>query len=128
VDVGHAPSHRVLDGDHGELRFAGLHRGERVLECGAGIVLHVRIGIARGQVRVGAGLALEGDFVQARSGHGLDVLGSGRSLRGLKNFPRPRKVGRSIDTERDSVNEADMDTEAVLKRAQLLQLLPCLER
>ena len=86
------------------------------------------IGVAGGQMRVGAGLALEGDFIQARSGHGLVLGRRARSSAGFKKFPRPRKIGRSIDTERDSVNEADMDAHAVLQRAQLLELLAGLER
>ncbi len=114
VDVGDASRHRILDGDHGELRLAGLHRGKRILEGGARHRLHGGIGVAGGQMRVGAGLALEGDLIQARSGHGLfagwSLLKGGRNLAaGFKKFARPRKVGRSIDTERDSVNEADMD-------------------
>ena len=64
------PGHRVLDRNHGELGRTGLNRGKRVLEGRAGKRLHARIGVARGQMRVGARLALEGDFVQARFGHG----------------------------------------------------------
>jgi hypothetical protein len=46
---------------------------------------------------------------------------------GLKELTRPLKVGRSIDTERDSVNEPDMDAHARFERAQLLQFLPHFE-
>ena len=70
MDVGDAAGHRILDRDHGELGLAVLHRGERVLEGRAGQRLHARIGVARGEMRVGAGLALKGDFV-LRFGHGL---------------------------------------------------------
>ena len=47
---------------------------------------------------------------------------------GLEKLTRPRKVGRSIDTERDSVNEPDMDAHARFERPELLELFPELER
>ena len=40
-------------------RLAALHRGKRVLEGRAGQRLHVRIGVAAGEMRVGARLALK---------------------------------------------------------------------
>ena len=70
MDVGDAARHRILDRDHGELGLAALHRGERILEGRAGKRLHVRIGVARGEMRIGARLALKGDFVRTRFGHG----------------------------------------------------------
>ena len=63
MDVCDATRHRILDRDHGELGPAAFHRGERILEGGTGKRLHARIGVERGEVRVGAGLALEGDSV-----------------------------------------------------------------
>ena len=74
MDVGDAARHRILDGDHGELGRAALNRGERILEGRAGKRLHARIGVARGEVRIGARLALKGDFVR-RFGHGLREAG-----------------------------------------------------
>ena len=71
MNVGDAARDRILDGDHGELGLAGLHRGERVLEGRTGKRLHARIGVARGEMRVGAGLALKGDSVLSAFGHGL---------------------------------------------------------
>src|SRR5262245_45017646 len=59
-----------------------------------------------------------------RQGSGLEA----GLTAGLKELTRPLEVGRSIDTERDSVNEADMDAHAGFERPQLLQLLPELER
>ncbi len=115
MNVGDAAGHRVLDRDHGELGGAGLNRGERILEGGTGKSLHARIGILRRQMRIGARLALEGDFVGARCGHQFGEAGFGLAA-GLKQETRPLKVGRSIDTERDSVNEADMDAHAGFQR------------
>ena len=63
MNVGDAARHRILDGDHGELGAAGFDRGERILERGTGERLQARIGVERREVRVGAGLALEGDSV-----------------------------------------------------------------
>jgi len=63
MDVGNAAGDRILDWDHGELRRTSLHRGKRVLEGRAWQRRHVRVGVATGQMRVGAWLALEGDFV-----------------------------------------------------------------
>ncbi len=63
MNVGDATRDRILDGDHGELGAARFDRGERVLEGGTGERLHARIGVERRKMRVGAGLALEGDSV-----------------------------------------------------------------
>ena len=58
-----ATRHRILDGNHGELGAAGFDRGERILERRTGERLQARIGVERREVRVGPGLALEGDSV-----------------------------------------------------------------
>src|SRR5262245_19073384 len=63
VNVGDATRRRVLDRDHGELGAAGFDRGDRILEGGTGERLQARIGVERREMRVGAGLALEGDSV-----------------------------------------------------------------
>jgi hypothetical protein len=47
---------------------------------------------------------------------------------GFNELTRPLEVGGSIDTERDSVNETDMDAHASFERAELLELLAQLER
>ena len=65
MDVGDAASDRILDGDHGEPRLAAFDRGKRVLEGGAGKRLHLRIGVAAGEMGIGAGLALIGDFLRS---------------------------------------------------------------
>ena len=85
-----------------------------------------RVGLAAGEMRVGAGLALEGDL--AAVGFWPWVSRVEGSASGLQELPRPRKVGRSIDTERNGVNERDADAHAGLERAQLLQPLAPLER
>src|SRR6476619_3458654 len=71
MDVGDPACDRVLDRDHGEKRVAAFYRGKRVLEGGAGKRLHLRKSVAAGKVRVGAWLALIGDFLRARCGHGF---------------------------------------------------------
>ena len=63
MDVGDAPGHGILDGNHGELGLAILNGGERVLEGGTGKRLHAGIGVAGGKVRIGARLALKGDSI-----------------------------------------------------------------
>jgi len=62
MDVGDAPGDRVLDRDHAELGLAGLDRRQRVLEGRARERLAVGIDLARRDVGIGAGLALERDF------------------------------------------------------------------
>src|SRR4029079_9621532 len=47
---------------------------------------------------------------------------------GRKELTRALEIARSIDTERHSVNEADIDAHAGFERTQLLQFLPELER
>src|SRR5229473_240385 len=61
VNVGDAPGDRVLDRDHREFRLAPRDGGEAVLEGGAGPRFVIGIGLATGDVRVRAGLALEDD-------------------------------------------------------------------
>src|SRR5688572_25864459 len=57
----------------------------------------------------------------------LLVMRNSRSA-GSQNLAGPFQVGRSIDAERNRVNEADLDTHAVLERPKLLQFLPPLQR
>ena len=78
MDVCDAACDRVLDRDHGEPCLAAFHRGKRVLEGGAGKRLHLRKGVAAGKMRVGAWLALIGDFLRARCGHGF--VGRGKEI------------------------------------------------
>lgn len=63
VDVADAAGQRILDR---EQRISGATLGDgrdRVLESGAGQCRHVRKGLTAGDMRIGAGLALEGDGV-----------------------------------------------------------------
>ncbi len=61
VDVGDAPRHRVLDGQHGERRPALAHRRDHVLEAGAGQRRQLREDLAAGEVGISPRCALEGD-------------------------------------------------------------------
>ena len=63
MDVGDAAGDRILDRDHAEIGLAGAERGEGVLEGRAGHGSASGIGLADGEVRIGAGLALEDDFL-----------------------------------------------------------------
>ena len=66
MDVGDAAGDRVLDRDHGEARFARLHRLQRVLERRAGDRFQVGERLAAGEVRIGARLALIDDARRGR--------------------------------------------------------------
>ena len=68
MNVGDASGDRILDRDHAEFGLAGRDRGQRVLEGGAGQRLGVGIGLDDGEMRIGAGLALECYFLGF--GHG----------------------------------------------------------
>jgi hypothetical protein len=62
MNVGDAPRHRIVDGDHREIGVALLDRGKSVLERARGHGFVVRIGFAARNMGVGARLALIGDF------------------------------------------------------------------
>ena len=62
MDVGDAAGDRVLDRDHAERGLAACHRGEGILEGRARHRLVVGIGLAAGEMRVRAGLALKEIF------------------------------------------------------------------
>src|SRR3569623_3665706 len=51
----------MLDRDHAEVGFAGGDRGQRILEGRTGQGLRARIRLVDGDMRVRAGLTLEGD-------------------------------------------------------------------
>ena len=63
MDVGDAAGDRILDRDHAEVGVAGAERGEAVLEGRAGHRLVVGIGLAAGEMRIRARLALEDDLL-----------------------------------------------------------------
>ena len=64
MDVGDAAGDRILDGDHGELAprrsLTAASASSKVGQASGSIL---RIGVAAGEMRIGAGLALIGDFV-----------------------------------------------------------------
>ena len=74
VHVGDAAGDRVVDRDHGVARLALAHGGERVLERVAGQGVELGEGLAAGEVRVGAGHALEGDRPLRVGGFAVVVL------------------------------------------------------
>ena len=61
VDVGDAAGDRILHRQHGEPGAAALHRGDRLLEAGAGEGAPFGEDLAAGEVGIGTGRALEGD-------------------------------------------------------------------
>src|SRR5207248_4901503 len=66
VDVGNASVKRILDGNDGEIGFAFTHREERLFESRAGYRERMRERFPRGEIGVGAGLALKGDANRRR--------------------------------------------------------------
>ena len=103
VDVGDPAGDRIVDRDHAEPGRAVGHRGQRVLEGGAGERLHVGKYLAAGDVGIRARLALKGDFLHVRHGkkirsnvapnrHGSAKVGERRS-----NPPEfPQKFSNTI--------------------------------
>src|ERR1700722_7039727 len=63
VDVGDAAGHRIVDRDHREGGAAGAHRGEGILKRRTRQRLVARIGLIASDMRIGARLALERDFL-----------------------------------------------------------------
>ena len=80
MDVRDPSGQRVLDRDHAQRRLALLHRGEGILEGGAGIGVHLREFLAAGEMGIGAGHALEGDSRLRRAGG--QAAGAGRDVGG----------------------------------------------
>ena len=68
MDIGDASGDRIFDRDHAEVGLSGRNRGERIFEGRTGQRLGLGPGFDDGEMRVGAGLALEGYFSMA--GHG----------------------------------------------------------
>jgi hypothetical protein len=66
MDVGYAPSHRVLDRDHPKVDVTGTDCGEGVLEGRRRYRLVVGKHVAASQMRVGARLSLKYDFLDGR--------------------------------------------------------------
>ena len=95
-------------------------------KVGAGQRLGVRIGLADGDMGIGARLALERDFQLVAAGHG--ALVSSRSAVCASICAGGFEVAGGVDTERHAVDDGDVDPHAGLQRAQLLELLALLQR
>ena len=61
MNIRHTARDRIFDRDHGERSRAFLNRREGILEGRAGQGLHLGEGLIAGDLRVGTGLALEGN-------------------------------------------------------------------
>ena len=77
VDVGNPSAQRILDRDHRPAGRPVLHGGEGVLEAVARVGLELGLGLDAGEVRVGAGFALEGE-----------ALGGWAHVRFTRTLPR----------------------------------------
>ena len=126
VHVGDPAGDRVVDRDHGVARLPLAHGRERILERVAGQGDQLGEGLPAGEVRIGAGHALERDRALRIGRRG--VVRCRRSCAGLQDAPRLLQVGRRVDAERHRVDQPHADAHAVLQRPQLLQALALLER
>jgi hypothetical protein len=100
--------------------FALSKRVERILEGGAGQRLQIREHVTAGHVRVGAILALKGDAIGVNRSLDWSVLNAAH-LAGRNDLPRTLKIGGSIDTQGNRVNDCHIDAHAILKRAKLFK-------
>ena len=135
MDIRHASRHRILDRDHGIFRIARFHHAQGIFKCRAAQGLHVGIGVMTGRMRVRTQFSLESYFLIIRVGQGLpgEKFSPSLEIRELKTrgplrvrsteqHTRPLKVGGSIDADRHSVNEANVDAHSRFERAQLFKL------
>ena len=123
VDVGDPAGDGVVDRDHRQVGLALVDCGEDVLEGGAGQGLPVRIDLVAGDLGIRPALALEGNHLRHGSASGLFGLG-----RVGEHGPRPFKILRGVNPERNRVNGDDVDPHSRLNGAQLLELLALLQR
>jgi hypothetical protein len=81
----------------------------------------IRKHVTAGHVGIGAKLALKGDAIGG-SGHQVwSVEKCAPSRR--KDLARALKIGGSIDTERNGVNDRHVDAHAILERPQAAQAI-----
>ena len=92
VNVGDPPCHRILDGNHGVTRLARSHRMQYFLKRWAGERVQIPIGLAAGEVRVGAGFTLIGDTLSRGFRGGRTVSGPSHSSAALRR--RAAMAGR----------------------------------
>src|SRR5499426_4188192 len=81
VDVGDAAGDRVLDRDHAEVRLAGGDHRQRVFEGRTRHRLAARIGLASGDVRIGARLALKHDLLRLTHARPVTTDSAGAATR-----------------------------------------------
>ena len=127
MDVGDAAGDRVLDRDHAEIGLAGGDRRQRVLEGRAGQRLASRIDLARGDMGIGAGLALERDFQLGHVGHPWRLVSAAQLWPSMLRARFSRSSGVSTPSGTVSTMR-DVDAHAGFERAQLLELLALLQR
>ena len=127
MDVGDAAGDRILDRQHGQRGAAVAHRRDRVLERRRRQRLPSREHLAAGEIGIGAGLALKGDEARGFGRAVMEMCGFGEE-RAAINSRGAGEIGRSIDTERNRVNERHVDAHAGFERAQLLEALAPLQR
>jgi hypothetical protein len=120
VYVGDPAGDGVLNRDHRQVGLALSKRVERILECGAGQRLQIRKHVTAGHVRICAKLALKGDAIGGIGHHGL-VRSEKARLAGRKDLARTLKIGGSIDTQGNGVNDCHIDAHAILERPKLLE-------
>src|SRR5579871_1545291 len=90
MNVRNAPHQGILDRDDAQVRVAGAHGFRGILEGRARHGQRMRQGLARSEMGIGAGLALERDLFGAldgRSAHDFDFLPSN-----FRAFPRSAGV------------------------------------
>ncbi len=113
----------ILDRDDAQIGLALLHSLDRLVEGRAGNVLRVRQRLARGEVGIGPGLALEGD---------APSLGDGRSAHDdvfLPNSVRAFSRSAGVSTLSGTLSDArHRDAHARFQRAKLFELLAHFER
>ena len=105
MDIGHPPGHRIVDGDHREIGAPVAHGGEGLLEGGAGQRRHAGLGVAAGEIGIGAGRALKGD--------GAGGIAHGSACRGFLGFSSARARSRSAGV---STPKGAMSTSATSMR------------
>ena len=120
------PMQRILHRNDAQIGFAVAHRFDGVFECRARHGHRMRQRFARGEIGIGAGLALEGDALGARDQR-LMLMTASLLIR-QRQAARFCKIGGSIDTQRHAVHARHRDGHAGFERAQLFELFALLQR
>ncbi len=138
MDVGDAAHQRIFHRDDRQIGLALAHRRHGMFEGGLRNRHRMRQRLARREIGVGTGLALEGDASRALGGGTRHDEIRGKTINSTINNstmfvagddgPRLFEIGRSIDAERHAVHARHGDGHARFKGAQLLQLLALLQR